>query len=416
MRDRALTFLERFLEVPEDTPEEIRRYFAYWKVFYALAAVAHVSVLVMAWAADIGFLFWFNCVSIPLFIVCYVLLHRRYYRLAFWMANGELILHGVAATVCIGTLAAFNDFIFPVVVMAFVQPFYSMGRSAFLAGGALAVAAALSYFMHDRAPVYELKAPFDTMFEVVSPIVFAVAMLAMVLPFFAEVRRAEAKLREAYRESEGLLLNILPRPIADRLKRSKGMIADDHDKVAILFADIAGFTDISDKMPPAEVVKLLNEVFSTCDALADRYGVEKIKTIGDAYMVVAGLPGSKGDPEEVAARLALDIERKMWEIRAPHSGEPIKMRIGINSGRVVAGIIGQRKFAYDLWGDAVNVAARMEATGEPGRIQTPEAMAQALATRFEFEPRGEIEVKGKGRMRTSFLVGELSQTGISNAR
>jgi class 3 adenylate cyclase len=201
------------------------------------------------------------------------------------------------------------------------------------------------------------------------------------------------------------LLNILPKPIAERLKRSSGMIADDYDRVAILFADIVGFTAMADRLPPGEVVDLLNDVFNAFDKLAENYRVEKIKTIGDAYMVVAGLPTAEDEPEEILARLALDLVRATEQFRTPGTGAPLQVRIGLNSGRVVAGVIGQRKFAYDLWGDAVNVAARLEATGEPGRIQLSESLADTLADRFTFEPRGEIEVKGKGLMRTCFLTG-----------
>jgi len=226
----------------------------------------------------------------------------------------------------------------------------------------------------------------------------------MVLPFVRASARAEKELATAYGESERLLLNILPESIAKRLKTTEGMIADDHDKVAILFADIVGFTRMSDRLRPAEVVTLLNDVFNAIDELVAKYGVEKIKTIGDAYMVVAGLPNPVADPDETIARLALDIRETVSRFTEPETGNPVQVRIGISSGSVVAGVIGNRKFAYDLWGDAVNVAARMEATGEAGKIQATDAFAASLADRFEFEPRGEIEIKGKGKTATCFLA------------
>jgi class 3 adenylate cyclase len=165
---------------------------------------------------------------------------------------------------------------------------------------------------------------------------------------------------------------------------------------------------MSSRLPPDEIVTLLNEVFNAIDELVDKHGVEKIKTIGDAYMAVAGLPDSIDDPEDRIAHLALEIQKVTNRFVWPGSGEPLTMRIGLNVGRVVSGVIGNRKFAYDLWGDAVNVAARMEATGEPSRVQVTDTFADALRDRFIFEPRGEIEIKGKGKILTSFLVSEES--------
>ena len=187
------------------------------------------------------------------------------------------------------------------------------------------------------------------------------------------------------------------------------MIADDRERVAILFADIVGFTSMSGRLPPAKVVALLNNVFNAIDELVDKYGLEKIKTIGDAYMVAAGLPDPVDDPEGRIAKLALEIAKIVPNFKQPGSDEPLAVRIGINSGRVVAGVIGNRKFAYDVWGDAVNVAARMEESGEPGQIQVTDTFAALLRDRFVFEARGETDIKGKGWVRTSFLIGEMTE-------
>jgi len=299
-----------------------------------------------------------------------------------------------------------QNFVFPVVILSFIQPFYSWRISAVLAGGTLVFGTVVMLYAVNNPPIYAISETWTYYSVAVSMFMFPASVLAMVLPFIAEATRSEKALVAAYGESERLLLNILPKQIAARLKSSQGMIADDHERVAILFADIVGFTTLSTRLQPAEVVTLLNDVFNAIDALVEKYGVEKIKTIGDAYMVVAGLPDARDDAEAVIARLALDILSTVGTFTEPDTDRPVQVRIGINSGRVVAGVIGQRKFAYDLWGDAVNVAARMEATGEPGKIQVPESFAAPLSERFDFEPRGEIDVKGKGRVRTSFLVGE----------
>ena len=195
--------------------------------------------------------------------------------------------------------------------------------------------------------------------------------------------------------SERLLLNILPAPIAERLKESEGAIADYHAAATILFADIAGFTAMSTRMPPDELVTMLNAVFTGFDQLARRHGVEKIKTIGDAYMAVAGLPEGVADHVERVADLALDM-------RAQSS---LAIRIGIDTGPVVAGVIGESKFIYDLWGDAVTTASRMESHGVPGGIQVTEAVRDRLADRYDLVERGAIEIKGRGPMRTWLLEG-----------
>jgi class 3 adenylate cyclase len=204
-------------------------------------------------------------------------------------------------------------------------------------------------------------------------------------------------LDEERARSDRLLYNMLPGPIAERLKRHPGAIADGFERVTVLFADIVGFTPLSEKMSPPEVVALLNEVFSTFDALAGRHGLEKIKTIGDAYMVVGGLPRPQGDHAALVARMALDMQ-------AAAAGIPgIQLRIGVHTG--VAGVIGTAKYSYDLWGDTVNTASRMESHGLAGRVHISDASREALGAAWKIEERGVIEVKGKGPMKTYWLVG-----------
>lgn len=208
--------------------------------------------------------------------------------------------------------------------------------------------------------------------------------------------------------SERLLLNVLPAPIAERLKRETGVIADAHDDVTVLFADVVDFTPFSERTSPERIVELLNDVFTAFDRLAERFGLEKIKTIGDAYMCVAGLPARRPDHAEAAADMALAMQAELDRVCALQ-GLELRLRIGMHSGPVVAGVIGERRFIYDLWGDTVNTASRMESSSLPGRIQVTEEVHRRLAGAFEFEPRGEIEVKGKGRLRTWLLVGRHTE-------
>lgn len=220
---------------------------------------------------------------------------------------------------------------------------------------------------------------------------------------------AQLELQAEKEKSEHLLLNILPPPIAERLKQksdrmSEAPIADGFEDVTVLFADIVDFTELSSHISPSETVNLLNRIFSIFDNLAEQHGVEKIKTIGDAYMVVGGLIGRKGDHVEAIANMALDIQKEVSQFKAfDHN---LNIRIGINTGAVVAGVIGIKKFIYDLWGDTVNVASRMESQGIPGSIQVTEVTYQRLKDKYLFEHRGAIPIKGKGEMSTYLLTGK----------
>jgi class 3 adenylate cyclase len=209
--------------------------------------------------------------------------------------------------------------------------------------------------------------------------------------------------------SERLLLSILPEPIAEQLKQDPHTIADSFPNVTVLFADIVDFTKLAAQRSPIEVVSLLNNIFSVFDRLAQQHGVEKIKTIGDAYMVVGGLPTPRHDHAEAIAEMALDM---LDEVARFHdeTGEPLNMRIGINSGPVVAGVIGTNKFIYDLWGDTVNVASRMESHGIAGSIQVTAETYQLLQDKYWFEERGLIPVKGKGEVTTYILKGRKIAT------
>jgi adenylate cyclase len=225
------------------------------------------------------------------------------------------------------------------------------------------------------------------------------------LALFAKQREeALTALRLEQQRSEGLLLSILPASIAERLKGETHTIADQFTAASVLFADVVGFTARSKDLPATDVVQLLDRLFSDFDALAERHGLEKIKTIGDAYMVAAGVPIPRPDHARAIGLLALD----MIASTAPNglcSDLDLELRIGINSGPVVAGIIGRRRFLYDLWGDAVNTASRMESGGTPGRIQVTRPTYELLKDEFELEPRGTITVKGKGEMETWYLLG-----------
>ena len=203
---------------------------------------------------------------------------------------------------------------------------------------------------------------------------------------------------------EQLLLNVLPAPIAARLKTGENVIADRFSDVTVLFADLVDFARGSERVNPAAVVEFLNELFSAFDELARHHGLEKIKTVGDAYMVAGGLPEPRGDHAEAVADLALAMRDEVAH-HQDASGKPLQLRIGIDTGPVVAGVIGRQKFSYDLWGDTVNTASRMESHGIAGHIQVTDRTYQRLRGGYRLEPRGLIQVKSKGAMTTYILVG-----------
>jgi guanylate cyclase len=206
--------------------------------------------------------------------------------------------------------------------------------------------------------------------------------------------------------AEMLLLNILPKEISDALKEEHRTIANHHDAATILFADVVNFTPMAATMTPLQLVSLLNEVFQCFDDLVEKHGLEKIKTIGDCYMVAAGIPKSRSDHATVIVQLALDMQAAV--AAQPFCGEKLSFRIGINSGPVVAGVIGRKKFIYDLWGDAVNMASRMESHGASGAIQITRATYELVKDDFLCEPKGTVRVKGAGELEVWHVIGRPS--------
>jgi class 3 adenylate cyclase len=251
--------------------------------------------------------------------------------------------------------------------------------------------------------VFQLSAPTQPPLTLLGEAVSNAAMFAAVLVLGEAVRSRRALQLEQER-SERLLLNVLPAPIAARLKQGEGVIADAFPDVTVLFADLVDFTRRSQRASPAQVVATLNELFSAFDRLAQRQGLEKIKTIGDAYMVAGGLPTPRPDHAEAIADMALAMQVEVAR-RADPSGQPLQVRIGIDTGPVEAGVIGTAKFSYDLWGDTVNTASRMESHGIAGSIQVTERTYQRLRDGYRFQRRGPIPVRGMGEMVTYLLVG-----------
>ncbi len=276
----------------------------------------------------------------------------------------------------------------------------------------LAVSAMFETTLADSAPYISAGARAALfVMNLVGP---SIAAFLALLYFTTERDRTRAALVQEHRlleaeqvRSERLLLNILPAPIADQLRGGVTTIAESQPEVTVLFADIVGFTPLSEQLGAQALVDLLNEVFVVFDDLAEAAGIEKIKTIGDAYMVVGGLPTPRPDHLAAVLELAIAMCDAISDVRTPHA-EPLQLRIGIDTGPVVAGVIGRHKFSYDVWGDTVNTASRMQSHGVRGRTQVTERVARAAWAQFDFEPRRSVAIKGKGTMTTFLLVGARS--------
>jgi adenylate cyclase len=251
--------------------------------------------------------------------------------------------------------------------------------------------------------ISDLPTWFQTAMLALNVVVGGAVVFTLLAVFAQQRQEALAALRIEQQKAEDLLLNILPRSIAERLKADTSTIADQFDAATILFADVVDFTPLSELLPPGEVVGILDHLFTHFDVLADAHGLEKIKTIGDCYMVAAGVPAPRPDHARAVALMALDMREAMRSSdEVGHLG--LELRIGINSGPVVAGVIGRKRFLYDLWGDAVNTASRMESQGAPGQIQVTRATYELLRDEFALEHRGTVDVKGKGELETWYLI------------
>jgi class 3 adenylate cyclase len=262
----------------------------------------------------------------------------------------------------------------------------------------------IGYVRPPEDALFHLSAGAARAINGVSAFLTQATLIFILYLFHTDIARTERLLANEHERSEELLLNILPVAISQRLKGGQRSFADGFEEVTVLFADLVGFTELSARLTPEDLVHLLNRIFSTFDELSEEHGLEKIKTIGDCYMVASGLPVERPDHAIAVARMALAMRSALHALNR-ETGHPFDMRIGIHSGRVVAGVIGKRKFIYDLWGDTVNTASRMESHGLPGEIQVTAEVKRRIEGSFELASRGTIHVKGKGEMETFLLLG-----------
>jgi adenylate cyclase/guanylate cyclase len=341
-----------------------------------------------------------NALASAGFLVAYRLVRRERYDLAPFVTSVMFLLHMAFVALTFGYGSGAHQFL----LLGTVIPYLVFSRPSRLAANSFAIISGLTYFacvvFKDQLPGVVVVG--DEASMAIANAMFLLAILATTTAFFvSEMRKSDDALEAEYDRSEALLYNILPEGISVRLKHDpKATIADRLPDVAILFADLVGFTERSSKLPPEEVVKFLNQVFTEFDELAGKHGLEKIKTIGDAYMVAAGVPDPCEDPVHRAADMALDMLATAAEIP-----DGVQVRIGLHVGPAVAGVIGTRKLFYDVWGETVNMASRMESHGDAGRIQVTQSAREALAQDYVLESRGAVNLKGLGPTETWWLIG-----------
>ncbi|MEM7525316.1 MAG: adenylate/guanylate cyclase domain-containing protein [Pseudomonadota bacterium] len=408
---RGIGFL---IQAPDGTPSEERRALALARVALPLALGIHI----LFGCAFAYFGVWpmvvFNIGSVLLWSVfvwrCFA---RNEVKLAFTLGAGvEIPLHAICATLYVGVGAGFILYVFTALVAISVAHFLSLAvRSAVFTGFGL-LFAGFGAFALVAPPITPLPIEGTMAFFVFNSLSLTFAITAILLVQIRATDVAEAGMREQQRRAERLLRNILPEEVAEKLKTGPDVIADEYPEATILFADIVGFTSRAEKLPPTELVRRLDQVFTLWDEIALKHGVEKIKTIGDAYMAVCGAPTRRPDHAVAMVVMAQDMLASVDEINKTRE-EPLRIRIGINTGPIVAGVIGQSKFAYDLWGDAVNLAARMEQSGEPDLIQMTEQTRDRLGD-MAVTDRGEVTVKGRAPVR-AFTIGRADAPSASLA-
>ena len=398
---RFTGFLFSIGEYPEESPEQAAKR----RIFIAVDAVATtLTIPFVFWAFELGHTRDAVATGIvaALAVPALVLLHLR--PLWFpWIVNGMFAFvtatQFYSAWLFGGLFEAGLDVIFGMIVALGALLILGRRAAVFWFGVYVAQVVFAMAVAGSVEPTYIAEdAVIDGGLNLIAA---GIVVMAITLYFVRQRDRFQ-------KESDDLLHNILPNEVATRLKQDASMIADDFHEASVLFADVVGFTPMSAGMSPSELVGLLNSVFSKFDEFVEDLGLEKIKTVGDEYMVASGVPVPRSDHAAAIAELSLRIRDHV--AANEFNGHQLRLRIGINSGPVIAGIIGTHKFSYDMWGDTVNTASRMESEGVAGEIQVSPSTEQLIRGRYDCESRGTIEVKGKGRMNTFILTGRSVQT------
>jgi adenylate cyclase len=379
---------------------------------FRISAAIHVGLFLLFVALDVWELAAYNLLSVGLFLLAIELLRRGHLQRAALLGFGEVLVHQVLAVHFIGWDAGFQYYILAIAPLELMLGLRDRTVQIGVAAIAVGLFLALDALYRGAVPLHPQGPALSHALLLVN------LVLAFALPnAFAYLMQrglveAEAGLDQARARSEALLHRVLPPSIIGRLREGGGSLAEAVDDASILFADLVGFTPFAERTPPREVLAVLDAIFAAFDDLTGARGLEKIKTLGDSYMVASGAPSPRPDHAVALVDLALAMLAEL-ERHAPRVPGGLRMRIGVHSGAMIAGVIGRSKFAYDLWGDTVNTAARMESHGEPGRIQVSETTARLIDGAMLLAERGVIEVKGKGPMRTFWVLGRRPESALN---
>ena len=391
-------------EVPTGVRGEDERPYRTLFIAGLAGALFHASFFGIFWAVGAPRMAAINVASISVFVLAWLLNRRGRHFTAMTLIIVEVLAHQVLAVMHLGWDAGFQYYVVALPAVLFFLPPGRMALKLFMLALITGTFLGLLALARANAPTTPVPPAALEALEVVN-VLAVFGLLGLFSGIFAETaHRAEARMREALAKAEHLLHNILPVAIAARLKDDDSVIADGFDEASVLFADMVGFTKLSQQVSPTELVRLLNDIVSELDDLTVELGVEKIKTIGDCYMIAAGIPTPRPDHAGALAEFGLQMMGVIARYNDAH-GTELQFRAGINSGPVVAGIIGTKKFIYDLWGDTVNTASRMESHGVPGAIQITAATRDLLGDKYILEARGPLEVKGKGAMEAWLIKG-----------
>jgi adenylate cyclase len=371
----------------------------------ALVVATQASLIPVAlffWDLGAGHFLWTSAIMFGLMGAEFHLTRRRLHGATRVIGAFSGTLNIALSTIVAGT-ETYVQFLMPAVMIGAFYYFPHEERRTMFALVALSVLSLFALEIVPFEPLMRIPPSSLPAIRLLVTLWFSVITFGFLYYGFRVYRDAEVELGKEREKSEKLLRNILPEEIIDRLKGSRGMIASRFDQATILFTDIVNFTGLSEKLSPDALVGLLDRIFSSFDDIVDRYGVEKIKTIGDAYMVTSGVPRPRVDHCQVMAEVAMEMVQLF--VREEGFGHGLRIRVGIQTGPVVAGVIGHQKFAYDIWGDTVNTASRMESHGLAGEIQVTGNVYGILKDEYELVPRGSVEIKGKGPMNVFLLKG-----------
>jgi adenylate cyclase len=394
-----------FSRVPAEFEVQSWRFYLVSNFANTMGLLVHIFWVALFSIMNVPVLAWINVASSFILAFNIFLIRRKHLVPAAVIAVLVLLLEYSISTRYLGLELEFQYFILLISLFPLMIPDGHFHLKHLLFFLCLAAFVGIDFWVSGKEPMVAFGDQLAFRLRVFN-LATSFVVLGMYAMFYNyAMGRTEDKFQEMYDEAQSLLHNILPESIARELKENPHAIADKYPAVSVVFADLVGFTQLSTRVEPIDLVNLLNDIFSGFDDLVEKHGMEKIKTIGDAYMAVAGLPEAVPDHAERTAEMALDMLESVKLFNFTEDTH-LSIRIGIASGSVVAGVIGKKKFSYDLWGDTVNTASRMESHGVPDRIQVCQATYDLLSEHFAFEERGRLEVKGKGTMETYFLLGK----------